>query len=88
MKTMPDGLRNLGAVMSNINRKILPDAEEEIRSGWYSGRYPAKHFFGKIWFDGQHLQCQIMQAGRHLDTIQADSLQEIMDHASEKYGEE
>ncbi len=86
METVPNNLENIGDVMSNCDHEIETDAEEKLKSGSFSGKYPAWDFHGTVWFDTDKFKCQIMQCHSHIDTIEADSLSEIMSIASEKYG--
>ena len=72
-------------LMTNFDHTIEPDAEQILKSGKIYSGYPAWNFHGEVWFEGQ-FYCEIWVYGTHVNTLCADTLQEIMDKASEYYG--
>ena len=87
METRPEGLRNLGAVMSNFDAEIEPTAEEELKACDCYGGYPAMNFWAEVWFDG-NFKAIVKQYCQHINTIESDSLRGIMNTASALYGNE
>ena len=85
MDKVPDDFENIDDVMTNFDGSIEDGAEETLKTGKVWGGYAAWDFYGKVWFDGR-FKCQIMQYHNHVNTIVADSLQEIMDEACSLYG--
>jgi hypothetical protein len=79
---------NIGDVMSNFDHEIEPDAEERLKSGPYVADYPGWDFHGTVWFGEGRFRCLVMRYRMHVDTLVADSLEEIMILASKKYGYE
>lgn len=86
MKTLPDDFEHVGVLMSNFDGEIEEGAEEKLKAGSTWGEYTALNFWAAVWWDGSKFQAMIKQFHAHIDTIEADSLREIMDEASDKYG--
>jgi len=86
MEKRPTDLVYIGDIMSNFNHEIENDAEEKLKAGGVYGAYPAWNFHSTVWFDSKKFKCQIKQYRVHVDTIEADSLSEIMEKASAIYG--
>ena len=78
----------IGSIMSNFDHDIEKGAERKLKSGKFWGEYLAWNFNGTVFFNSKEkkFQCEIMQFHSHIDTLKADSLKEIMDIASVKYG--
>lgn len=89
METRPDNLKYLGfpfpAVMSNLDHTINEEVEQLLRAGDCYADYPAWNFHGAVWFDGK-FKCQIKRYHSHIATLEAETLQEIMDEASDRWG--
>ncbi len=81
---------DIGTVMSNFDHKINEGTEKKLKSGNFRGSYPAMGFYGTVWFDkkSKEFKCGIMQYHVRKEILSAPSLEEIMDIASEKYGNE
>jgi len=73
-------------LMSNFDHQIEPNAEELLKSSKIYGGYPGWNFHGDVWFEDNKFYCEIWQWGNHVNTLEAESLREIMDEASEYYG--
>jgi len=86
MKTLPDDFENIEVLMSNFDGEVEEGAEEELKAGSTWGEYTAWNFCTAVWWDGSKFQAIIKQFHAHIDTIEADSLKEIMNKASGKYG--
>ena len=86
MKTLPEGLVEIGEVMSNFDGVIEEDAEFRLMNEPSYGAYSAWEFWGAVWFEDGQFHCMIKRYCRHIDTISADSLQEIMDIACDRHG--
>ena len=69
-------------VVEVIEEKSL---QEKLRSGKYYGSYAACNFYGLVWFEDEKFFCHIKRHYCHVETISADTLEEIMTTASEKY---
>lgn len=75
-------------VMSNIDHSIDKKVEKEIVDGKYYGQYASWNFCGYVWHQEEKFYCEIWVYGSHVETIQADTLEEIMSEACSKYGSE
>ena len=88
MESRPTHLRSIGEVMSNFEHIVISGAEEALRDKEVFGVYPAMDFFATVWYDNDNdkFKCEIMQYHSHINTIEEDTLKEIMDTASNLYG--
>ena len=73
-------------LMSNFDHVICQGAEELLRAGKVYAGYPGLNFYGIVWHEDGKFYCEIWQYHRHINTISGNSLQEIMNTASEYYG--
>jgi hypothetical protein len=88
MKKLPEELKCIGDVMSNFDHEIESGAADRLKKGKVYGEYPAVEFFAKVWWDGNVFCAEIMRYCSHVDTLEADTLDEIMSQASSRYGSE
>jgi hypothetical protein len=74
-------------VMSNFDHEVNRDVEFTLRTNesTYAG-YPAWNFYGSVWYEDSMFHCEIMVYGSYRETISAETLEEIMEIASNKYG--
>jgi hypothetical protein len=80
----PQGMTNYD---HSIDERFGPWLREaEPRARW--GQYSAQDFCGYVWFDGQQFACEILIYGAPINTIRADTLEEIMTLACERYGDD
>ena len=86
MEKRPNDLICIGDIMSNLDHDIDDDAEEKLKPGDTYGYYSAWNFHGTVWFDSGKFKCQIRQYRAHVNTLEADSLLELMEISSEQYG--
>ena len=84
-ETIPDGFESVGVIMSNFNEEIEDNAEGQLKAGGVYGEYPGWSFYAFVWWDSK-FKAMIKQYKVHVNTISADSLQEIMDIARQYYG--
>lgn len=84
---VPSAMIQLGEpVMSNYDHQICQDIAEQINDGRYAADYPGWNFHATVWRDGELFKAQIMQYGNHTATIESETLQGIMELASDAYG--
>ena len=89
MEDRPEGLIDIGeSVMSNFDHQIDLGIAKKLKDGKYYSGYPAYNFHGTVWYDNGKWKCKIKRYRIHIDTIIADTLEEIMNEASEKYGDD
>lgn len=86
MKKIPDHyVEHDESIMSNFDGSINREVESEIKEKDMCAGYPAWNFFGTVWFDGEW-NCEVRRYRIHVNTISADSLEEIMSTACALYG--
>lgn len=76
------------SVMSNADHTIEEDVAKELKKGSFYAQYAGWNFCGYVWWNENKWSCEIWQYNSHIDTVQGDTLQEIMDKVSEEYGYE
>jgi len=86
MEAVPKNLENIGTTMSNFDHKIDHGTEDRLKAGGTYCGYAAWDFFAFVWWDDPKFKAMIKQYQVHIDTIEADTLQEIMNIASRRYG--
>ena len=74
-------------IMTNFDHSIEDGAEKLLMENKVYGFYPALDFHGAVWFEDGKFHCEVWHFGIHIDTVDADSLQEIMDTCSRQYGQ-
>lgn len=78
----------LDDVMSNFDHSINKEIVEKLKTtNSYSG-YSALNFHGDVWFESNLFHCEIWQYHSHINTISKETLEEIMEEASNEYGYE
>ena len=85
-EVLPDNLEDIGHIMTNFDHTIEPDAEDRLKVGGVYGGYPGWHFYALVWWDAPLFKAMVKQYRTHVNTIEAESLQGIMDIACEYYG--
>lgn len=78
----------LDDVMSNFDHVIEKDIEEKLREGNCYAGYPAWNFHGTVMYKDNKFICEIKRYGCLIDTIEAETLEGIMEEASNRYGAE
>lgn len=76
----------LDDVMSNFDHKIEKDIEGKLREGNYYAGYSAWDFHGNVIFKEDKFICEIRRYGCLVDIIEEETLEEIMQEASDKWG--
>lgn len=89
---IPDDFKFLGTDgpgMSNLDHTVDKNLAEVLRGEKVFAQYSAWNFYGYVWWDRESnkFNCQIMVYGDHKETLSADNLKEIMEEASDKYGD-
>lgn len=87
MEKLPNDLEELGTIMSNFDHEIENAAEEKLKAGGVFGEYTAWNFWAAVWWDGNKFKAMIKQYRSHVNTLENDSLQGIMNEACEYYGD-
>lgn len=89
MSAIPEGYKELpDSVMSNCDHAINKDVEARLRDSPSYAGYPAWNFYGYVWCDHQRRVycCEIWVYGTPRKVIEAATLEEIMENASEEFG--
>jgi hypothetical protein len=83
-----DDREYLGEVMSNFDHSIDKKIETQLKNKLSYADYPGWDFHGTVWYENDMFHCKVMQYRCHVDTISAETLDEIMEEVSDKYGYE
>lgn len=73
--------------MSNFDHSIDDGMEQDLRNGM-RGSHEAWNFYANVWFEDGRFFSQVNRYGGHVDTIAADSLEDLMEKTNEQYGYE
>ncbi len=73
-------------VMSNFDHEIDREVESKLRKGGFYAYYSAWDFHAEVWFDDSKFKCMVRQHHSHVDTLEAETLEEIMKEACTKFG--
>lgn len=86
METVPENLESIGTIMSNFDHGIEEGAEERLKTEPVFGEYTAWNFWAAVWFEDGVFKCMVKQYRSHVSTFSAETLREIMEEASDRYG--
>jgi hypothetical protein len=82
----PDGLERTNCDYSNLTHEMPEGADALLRQGKHWMPHYAWNYFGYIWFaDGQFHE-RIMVYRRHVETMSADTLYDLISNVNDKYG--
>jgi len=81
-----DNLIQFNDVMSNFDHAIEKDIEEKLKEGNCYAGYAAWDFHGDVMFKDNKFICEIWRYHCLVDIIEAETLEEIMEEASDKWG--
>jgi len=73
-------------VMSNFDKEIDRDVEKQLKEGNCYAGYPAWNFHGTVYYKDDKFYCEIWTYGFPNELINAETLEEIIELASDKYG--
>ena len=89
MRTVLDKLTNSDKeIMTNFGHTIDHEVAEEIKASGEYASYSGWNFWGAVWWVNDFWNCEVWVYKFSREIIQADSLSEIMERVSEKYGYE
>jgi hypothetical protein len=75
-----------GSLMTNLNGTIDRNKEREIRAGGCCGQHAARDFCGEVWFQGGQYHEEVWRHHVHIDTLSADTLEDLMQLVNDKWG--
>ena len=76
---------DVGTIMSNCDHTVDEGAQEALVNGGV-GRYAGWDFYAYVWYDDCKFWAQVMQYRVHVDTLSADTLEDLMEVVSSKWG--
>ena len=74
------------AIMSNFDRLIIEETAEAIYQKKLFSDYPGWDFNGKVWWQDGKWHCEVWCYGNWNETFSRDTLKELMEDISDKYG--
>lgn len=85
-----DNARLLDLGMSNFDHTIDSGLDSALRSEPEKvyANYSGWNFHARVWFENDQFHAEVSVYGAVMDTVSADSLQDIMDSVSSAYGHE
>ena len=86
MRKILEEAEQLELGMSNCDHSIDDGLAEALRVDNVYAQYSGWDFCGYVWAEGDHFICQVWRHHSPLEEITEDTLQEIMETVSDKYG--
>ncbi len=89
MITIPKNFKPLQeCVMSNFDHSIDREIEKRLKNENVYAYYPGWNFCGDVWYDEENKMwnCLVWQFHIHIETIEAETLERIMEVCCERYG--
>jgi hypothetical protein len=74
--------------MSNFDGLIDDGFADALKAGPVFGRHAAYNFNGRVYFKDGRFHEDVWRYGVHVETLTADTLEELMREANTKYGYE
>lgn len=73
---------------SNFDGIINTETVKELKASNSHANYPGWDFHGTVWYDNQsnHFKCKIMCYRSHVDTITAETPEDLKEAVCENYG--
>ena len=88
LKTPPENYTDSGLeLMSNFDHEIDEEVEAKAKATNIVVEYPAMNFYGSVWFEENTWYCKVLRYGCHVETIKGDTPKDIMEEATDEYGE-
>ena len=73
-------------VMSNFDHEINKDIEVRLKNEKVYSGYPGWNFHGEVWYEQNQFHCEVWVYGSIKEVISEDTLEELMESVSDKYG--
>ena len=73
-------------IMTNFDHTIEKDVANKIKGQKLYAQYSGWNFCGDVWWAGKDWACEIWQYGSYINTLKADTLDELMEEVSNYYG--
>ena len=73
-------------IMSNFNHTIDKKIAKSIKNKKLVAQYAGWNFCGWVWWQANQWNCEIWRYHSYIETINANTLEEIMDEVCETYG--
>ena len=71
---------------SNFDRKINREVAGMLTAGRHFANYPAWEWHGTVWYADGQFHCQVMRYHQHVDTVSAETPEELQQVVSDKWG--
>ncbi len=78
----------IGVVMSNFDHLVDLEVAKELIKGNCYAEYTAWEFWAAVWFEDNKYYAMIKRYYYHVNTIEANNLEELMSKCSEEYGDQ
>ena len=91
IETIPKSYKECpDSVMSNCDHEIEGDEAKILKEEKKWSAYPGWNFWGGVWWNRRRKKwsCVVLCYHDHVNTIHADTLEEIMQEVSDEYGYE
>ena len=87
IRTMPENYEYYGdEIMSNCDREVDKNIEQKIKNKPLWAGYAGWDFYGLVWWENNKWYCMVKQYRCHIDTIEANTPEKLMEKVSDEYG--
>jgi hypothetical protein len=87
MSNRPQNFEYYGdEIMSNFCYEVDKNIENAIKDKQLWAGYVAWNFFGEVWYADEKWHCDVKQYKMYVDTISAETPEELMEKVSDIYG--
>lgn len=86
MKTIPSSLTEIDCFCSNYDGVIDEEIAERLRAGFNYAEYPAYGWHGQVWYEGDQFHCEVWRRHVHIDTVSADTAEQLKQDVCDEYG--
>jgi hypothetical protein len=84
----PKNYKRIETVMTNFDHTIDRKIEKKLKKQKSFSGYAGYNFYGYVWWDKNKWSCEVWRYNSHVETVSADSLEEIMQQVSNEYGDQ
>ena len=75
-------------LMSNFDHEVNQETAQVLKGGPFAAPYTAWNFYAMCWFADEQFHAEVSQYHAHMDTLSADTPEELMEKCSDRFGED
>ena len=83
---LPQDFDEISLGMSNFDHTIDDGFEKALRENKVFGRHSGYEFNGMVWYNDKRFHEEVWRYCAYVETISADTLEELMEKVNDKWG--